>query len=267
MLPQKLNQKEISISYQGHNFLLKISHGQEVNLTDLWQAIGAPVGKETWRWLEQDGARQFIDIFCDSKNLARKEVLRTARGKGGGTWAHWQIALAYAKYLSPEFHMAINQVFKERLEEIQDPELGITRSRQRAIRSYERRGKDSQWIQERLLGIEQRNYFTDTLKDHRVEGNGYAACTDEIYKGTFGADTKELRNKLEIPKGSNVRDRMNNVGLAAIRLAEAIAEEKIEQEKHYGNNSCKKVCGDAGHSVRQSLISAQVSGVKSIIPS
>ena len=30
--------------------------------------------------------------------------------------AHWQIALAYAKYLSPEFHMWCNTVVRERME-------------------------------------------------------------------------------------------------------------------------------------------------------
>jgi hypothetical protein len=32
------------------------------------------------------------------------DVLETKRGYGGGTFAYWQIALAYAKYLSPEFY-------------------------------------------------------------------------------------------------------------------------------------------------------------------
>src|SRR6218665_2949264 len=30
------------------------------------------------------------------------------KGKGGGTWAHWQVGMAYAKYLDPNFHMWCN---------------------------------------------------------------------------------------------------------------------------------------------------------------
>lgn len=31
------------------------------------------------------------------------------RGRNGGTWGHWQVAVAYAKYLSPEFHIQWNE--------------------------------------------------------------------------------------------------------------------------------------------------------------
>ena len=41
-----------------------------------------------------------------------------ALNEGGewNTWAHWQIGLAYAKYLSPEFHMWCNEVIRDRME-------------------------------------------------------------------------------------------------------------------------------------------------------
>jgi hypothetical protein len=29
------------------------------------------------------------------------ELVKTKKGRNGGYWAHWQIALAYAKYLDP----------------------------------------------------------------------------------------------------------------------------------------------------------------------
>jgi hypothetical protein len=43
-------------------------------------------------------------------------TLETEPGRNGGTWAHWQIALAYAKYLSPEFHMWCNTVVRAHME-------------------------------------------------------------------------------------------------------------------------------------------------------
>jgi hypothetical protein len=51
-----------------------------------------------------------------SQNLSEAQVIAAKRGKGGGTFAHWQIGLAYAKYLSPEFHMWCNEVVRERME-------------------------------------------------------------------------------------------------------------------------------------------------------
>jgi hypothetical protein len=34
------------------------------------------------------------------------------RGRRGGTWAHWQLALPYARYLSPGFHLWCNTVVR-----------------------------------------------------------------------------------------------------------------------------------------------------------
>jgi|SRR3972149_253319 len=264
MLPQKFNQKEIAISYRGHNFLLKISHGQEVNLTDLWKAVGAPKGKETWNWLEQDGTRQFVEVFCDSLNLPQKEVLRTARGKGGGTWAHWQIALAYAKYLSPKLHLAVNQVFKERLEEERDPELGVARARERQIKVYQKQGKSPEWIQARLNGIEQRNSFTSSLARHGVDRDGFPLCTDATYRGVLGGSSRRLKEKHGLEEDANLRDSLTKVGSIAVALSEAIAEERIEQEDHYGNSACARVCEQSGRSVRKALRSSKVDGIKKL---
>ncbi|MDO9713867.1 KilA-N domain-containing protein [Paracraurococcus lichenis] len=41
--------------------------------------------------------------------------MATTRGRYGATWAHWQLALAYARYLSPEFHLWCNTVVRDAL--------------------------------------------------------------------------------------------------------------------------------------------------------
>ena len=40
----------------------------------------------------------------------------TVRGRHGGTWAHWQLALPYARYLSPAFHLWCNTVVRAAME-------------------------------------------------------------------------------------------------------------------------------------------------------
>ena len=48
----------------------------------------------------------------------------TARGNGGSTWAHWQLALAYARYLSPAFHAWCNAVVRNAVERFGGPPQG-----------------------------------------------------------------------------------------------------------------------------------------------
>ena len=73
---------------------------------------------------------------CESQGL----IVRTP-GRNGGTFAHRQIALAYAGYLSPKLRLLVQQIFIERLEETVNPELGITRSRERAVKLWFDKGK------------------------------------------------------------------------------------------------------------------------------
>jgi hypothetical protein len=81
--------------------------GEALSLTDMWKAANSPVNKEPWNWSRKEGAA-FIEAVALTQNLPHSQVMTTKKGKGGATFAHWQIGLAYAKYLSPEFHMWCN---------------------------------------------------------------------------------------------------------------------------------------------------------------
>ena len=49
--------------------------------------------------------------MAEKEKVRGADLLSKTYGRNGETFAHWQIALAYAKYLSPELHMAVNEVF------------------------------------------------------------------------------------------------------------------------------------------------------------
>jgi hypothetical protein len=76
----------------------------------MWKASGGTRNQETWRWLELPTTRKFIKALAKKLNLGKSEVLKTIRGRNGGTYVHWQIALAYVKYLSPDFYIWCNEV-------------------------------------------------------------------------------------------------------------------------------------------------------------
>lgn len=85
-----------------------------VNLTRAWKTAGAPEDKHPKQWLELASTPQLIKAVGKDFNVEESDLLVTERGRYGGTFAHWQIFLAYAKYLSPEFYMWASQVIKER---------------------------------------------------------------------------------------------------------------------------------------------------------
>ena len=98
--------------YQGHVIGDK---GDDLSLTDMWKAAGSPASKEPFNWERFDG-RGFIEAVAVAHNLSATQVMRKKAGKGGGTWAHWQIGIAYAKYLDHGFHMWANTAVREKME-------------------------------------------------------------------------------------------------------------------------------------------------------
>jgi len=88
-----------------------------ISLNDMWMAAGCPEGKRDPRRWKDEAGYEFTEHIAKSLNVRLADIYKTTRGRFGGTWAHWQIALAYAKYLSPEFHAWANQAIKDRIEE------------------------------------------------------------------------------------------------------------------------------------------------------
>jgi hypothetical protein len=77
------------------------------------------------------------------------------------------------------FKMWIAQVAKERLDQIQDPELSI----EQAMMDYKRLGYSDNWINQRIKSIEIRKDLTDEWKSRGLEeGVQFATLTDIIFK-------------------------------------------------------------------------------------
>ena len=99
-----------SVDFNGH----AIRIAEEMSLTELWMASGKPKNMSPFEWKRYAGAN-FIKKVQDDAGSARIAI-RTQRGGSGGsggTLAHWQIALEYARYLSPELAMVCNQIVKD----------------------------------------------------------------------------------------------------------------------------------------------------------
>lgn len=223
-----------------------------ISLTDLWRVSGSIPSQQPKQWLRKEGT-QFVDYISKNKKGDSQAPLKTIRGRNGGTYAHWQIALAYAKYLSPELHTLVNQAFKDRVEEEQNPELAIDRGIDRAKRGYERKGKNPRWINKRLISKGVRGDFTDTLLEKGCDNLGIGLCTNSQYIELFGGKAHEIKERMGLSPGASLRDNLNMVDLAQIILAESMAIDRIEKDDAEGNWSCNKRSKLAAKSVREAV--------------
>lgn len=123
------------------------------------------------------------------------------------------------------FKLWIAQVAKERIDEMQDPELTI----ERAMWEYKNLGYSDDWINQRLKTIEVRKELTDEWKKHGLkEGVQFATLTDIITQAWSGLTTREYK-QLKGLKKENLRDNMTNIELILNMLAEA-STKNISQE-------------------------------------
>ncbi len=240
---QKINKKDILSNVRVENDMF--------SLTDLWKLSGSPKNKRPVDWQEKESTQEFIEALEVTFGSAKKALLKSKRGgKHQGTYGHKSIALAYAKYLDPKLHILVNEVFFERIEEEKNPDLAI----ERGIRNYEKRGMSPQWITKRLHAKGIRNEFTSTLKKHGVMGDGYRRCTNAMYIALYGKDAAGIRERLNLKKDDNIRERMSSVELAAISLAESLATDDIEKNRRYGNEECAVTSNNAARQVANSVI-------------
>lgn len=121
------------------------------------------------------------------------------------------------------------QVGAERLEETEDPELGLFRSLDRTVDKYRMEGKPDSWITLRVEGIVTRKRFVEALKSAVLNAptSIYAQSTDRLYKGLWDRTTVELRQDLNITPKENPRDHFGKYALAYTRLAEELATERL----------------------------------------
>ena len=113
------------------------------------------------------------------------------------------------------FKLWIAQVAKERLDQMQDPELSI----EQAMMDYKRLGYSDSWINQRLKSIEIRKDLTDDWKSRGLEeGVQIATLTDIIYKTWADKTAREYKQYKGLKK-ENLRDNMTNAELVLNMLA------------------------------------------------
>lgn len=150
------------------------------------------------------------------------------------------------------FKLWLAEEGRQRLEQMQDPELSI----EQAIRDYRRLGYSEAWINQRIKTIEVRKGLTDEWKRGGMqEERDYAILTDIISKAWSGMTTREYKQHKGLRKES-LRDNMTNVELMLNGLAEAAATELSQRENPQGFRENAQIAqrgGNVAHVAREQL--------------
>jgi hypothetical protein len=258
-------------------------NGGLICLTDMWKAAGSVKSQELDKWLIQrricerllelvleaklelkpvvertfaeqpvanSGCRKYRAWASQVRKLAKDVGLISIRGGiGGGTYAIDKIAIEYAESLSTEFRDWARNAVKERIEEEVDPELGIRRSRQRAVKTWEKQGKSREYIGARLESIPKEDFYEAALYEHGVKvPQHFARCKAKVYEPIIGL-TKDFRTARGLKQGQNCKDAMTMEELAATDFAKVLSAKRINTLDPNGVSSCASI----SHSTAQQV--------------
>lgn len=81
------------------------------NLNALHKASGLGKAKQPANWLRLDSTKELINELDQSSDLRTASVDTVVGSANPGTYAHELLAIAYASWISPSFHLQVNQVF------------------------------------------------------------------------------------------------------------------------------------------------------------
>lgn len=159
------------------------------------------------------------------------------------------------------FKQWLARVGRERIDEIEDPELGFDR----LMETYLKKGYSKEWINQRLKSIEIRKELTDEWESRGVkQGQEYAILTDEITKAWSGFNVKQYKQFKDLKKES-LRDNMTNLELVLNMLAEASTTEISKDKKPKTFNESKIVAQKGGNVARAARLQLESTTGKKVV--
>ncbi|PUE61551.1 hypothetical protein B9Z45_05255 [Limnohabitans sp. 2KL-17] len=140
------------------------------------------------------------------------------------------------------FKRWLAKVGHERMQEIADPAQSLDRARE----NWQKLGRSTKWIQQRMTGQETRNKLTDYWKESGVEkADEFALLTNIIHQEWTGLSV-QAHKSLKSLKTQNLRDHMSEAELIFTALAELSTRQIAETEEAQGLKQNAKAGKEGG---------------------
>ena len=185
-----------------------------IEFLGLWEQLNNPnfKGVEFDTFLKEAGLNRF--------NMTPRKWIETTNaigiisksGRGGGTYAHKDIAFEFATWISPVLKLYIIKEY-QRLKEIENNQYGL------------------EWSVKRILSKANYQLHTDAIKEHIIPNMTLASKEEWIYASEadmlniimFGCTAKKWRefNPEKVLKGENLRDSASINDLAILSNLES----------------------------------------------
>lgn len=184
-----------------------------VNATEMAKPFGDK--KRPSFWLRTSSASEYISAICDVQKCTSADLQRVTKGgnEEQGTWFQKDVAMEFARWLSPKFALWCNQRIEELLtrghvEVVQN--FSIPKTYAEALRMA---AEQAEAVERQRVELEQRRLMIETQQE-RIRGLESKVC----YADTI------LQNKSTVTVTSIAQD----YGMSAKRMNELLHEMRIQ---------------------------------------
>ncbi|NQU79661.1 Bro-N domain-containing protein [Candidatus Woesearchaeota archaeon] len=220
--------------------------------------------RKYWNKLSQRLKEEGVELVTNCHRLK----LAAADGKYyatdcANTRSLFRIIQSIPSRKAEPFKQWLAQVGYERIEEIENPELGQDRIKE----YYELKGYPKEWIDKRLRGIAIRQELTSEWKNRDINSEKeFAILTNEISKTTFGKTVGEYKEFKKLQKkNQNLRDHMTDWELILTMFGDKATTDITKETNSQGFCECKNSAKEGGQAANEARKSVEKRLGKSVI--
>ena len=156
-------------SYEGSNITFSQGENVMVNATEM----AKPFGKQVTKWTNTQQTKDFLQELAEVRKCTSADLVRVVKGgnKQQGTWMHEDVAMEFARWLSPKFAIWCNDRIKELLTQgvatVSDDDEVIAHAMQVLQRRLDARTQELQiansTIEQQQLRLGEQQHTIDSL--------------------------------------------------------------------------------------------------------
>lgn len=188
-------------------------------------------GGAYWRKLKQRLIAEGSEVvtFCHGLKLTAPDG-KKRETDCANTEGIFRIIQSIPSPKAEPFKQWLAKIAKERIEEIENPELAMDRAKN----IYAKKGYDKSWIDKRMRGMAVRHSLTDEWAERGAQkAIDYAILTNDIMQGAFDLKVNEYK-KIKGLEKENLRDHMTDLELIITMLGEATTTQLTQQKDSQG---------------------------------
>jgi len=235
---------------------LAIFEGKQIRRTwhggEWWFAVADVIGvltqssntRDYWyRMKKRERESTGVDLSTDCRHFKMEAPDGKNRDTECAAFEHMlRIIQSVSSPQAEPFKRWLAKVGKQRLDELNDPELAIERMKE----DYRNLGYDDEWINRRLQSIDIRKLLTEEWKKRGVkEGREFSILTAEISRGAFGLTPSDHKTYKGL-KRENLRDHMTNLELIFTMLGEEETKQEAVDRDAQGFNQNRDAAREGG---------------------